>query len=641
MPSQGATDGSALSTWSLWSTAIAGVSLAWSVASTSLAYHLWLLKSKKDAVLSHDNDSKSGVGNQKRRCVSPHFWEPNLLLALGAGCASLVLKNFSKANHRTAEWLVWGCGFIAVQRAMQHRDRVNEGPLKKDRGNSEDLVRSKRREHQQRDSAFWPLLYTALFPVPLSVPLDSQQQGPWLLACLLVCLQVWKQENNGTSSGIREDEMDATSPNGNVDDVGASQDTGAPVDTRHRPTRHQQENRETLGLPPICPREKPSEVSLPVVGTGTSIMDSFDMKNIVTSESTARTDDSGTASTVKRSKRFLEILVHNISHKDFVLGLDAPSAPVGTLINGENKVAGSTGSNEECFDEKESELGAQDKSDPHCLCRPHFSFFDHYCRAVRNNMTEEETIVSFPRYQRSIDDPRYSVLSEPSNTIPIPTGLALCSKSPVMADLSQVRVRGRDNINVAQNGGEAPSNENCHETSALQFPISHVFFPLLATLLPRWENQTMEKYRWRGVKRVLILVTGVGTPRNWTHSVTGNSTQACADIMENFVHRIDPSLVVVKIHSETNIFRYDENLVFVQQELMPVLDAYRDAHTRGLPYPDEQTESGDRSGHGFDVNWRQSLSVTLSFADGSPARAYAIQAGLRQYRPTFFHFWYV
>jgi len=41
----------------------------------------------------------------------------------------------------------------------------------------------------------------------------------------------------------------------------------------------------------------------------------------------------------------------------------------------------------------------------------------------------------------------------------------------------------------------------------------------------------------------------------------------------------------------------------------------------------------------FDPDWKQSFSVTLSFADGAPARTHAIQSSLRPYRCTYFHFW--
>ncbi|GMI38799.1 hypothetical protein TeGR_g8421, partial [Tetraparma gracilis] len=41
----------------------------------------------------------------------------------------------------------------------------------------------------------------------------------------------------------------------------------------------------------------------------------------------------------------------------------------------------------------------------------------------------------------------------------------------------------------------------------------------------------------------------------------------------------------------------------------------------------------------FDPDWKERFHLTLSFADGSPARTYAIQSGLRPYRPTYMHFW--
>ena len=98
----------------------------------------------------------------------------------------------------------------------------------------------------------------------------------------------------------------------------------------------------------------------------------------------------------------------------------------------------------------------------------------------------------------------------------------------------------------------------------------------------------------------------------------------------------------VRIHSETNIFRYDENITFATQELMPCIDSYRDAHARCEPYPDEKLDGNVASTserNPFNPDWRQSVSVTYSFADGSAARSHAIQASLRPYRPTYFHFW--
>ena len=117
--------------------------------------------------------------------------------------------------------------------------------------------------------------------------------------------------------------------------------------------------------------------------------------------------------------------------------------------------------------------------------------------------------------------------------------------------------------------------------------------------------------------------------------ITGNSTRFCAHLMEKFIKVLYPNVTVVRIHSdESNIFRYDENLSFVKRQLIPCIDAYRDAYARGLPYPDEITDSIKLKGNDFNTEWKNSFHVTLSFADGSPARTYAIQASLRPYRPT-------
>jgi hypothetical protein len=78
--------------------------------------------------------------------------------------------------------------------------------------------------------------------------------------------------------------------------------------------------------------------------------------------------------------------------------------------------------------------------------------------------------------------------------------------------------------------------------------LNAVFFPLLSTLLPRWLSRMDHKHvvSGRKVKKVIVLVSGVGTPRNWTHSINGNSTEACANLMELFLHRLYPDVTVVK-----------------------------------------------------------------------------------------------
>lgn len=305
-------------------------------------------------------------------------------------------------------------------------------------------------------------------------------------------------------------------------------------------------------------------------------------------------------------QRYLEMLVHNVSHKDLVLSLD-------TVDDGE-----------------------------YCLCRPRFSAFDLYSRRILASLPETNPeIVSFRRYERSDATPRYSIVTpRPSRQTRIPTGIKLASGNPTLhipcSELFNLRVRGRDAPRIEPYCGESAKESKLH--------IDHAFFPLLATLLPRWYQQMTQKYGTSAsdVKKVLILVSGVGTPRNWTHSISGNSTEACAQLMEKFIPLLYPDVTVVLIHSQTNLFRYDENIVFAKQELVPQIDAYRDAHAKNLPYPDEMDRStltfADEASP-FSPDWKQSFHVTLSFADGTQARTHAIQTSLRPYRPDFLHFW--
>ncbi|KAL7563302.1 hypothetical protein ACA910_016662 [Epithemia clementina (nom. ined.)] len=582
-----------------------------------------------------------------RQKLFTQFESPEVLLALGVGGCALMLQPLNREYQRTTQWLVWGSGLMVI-RAMQQQEQQQQQQQHSQILSDTEKARDERQgilaSQLPTDSAWWLLIFLALFPIPERVTRRSDGLGPWLVACMLGVVGAWRgvnqsvnRNNNNKSAdffGMGESHS-AKREETNEISKAKSAEMGEDIFEGNEERPHY-----NLSLPPRAPKVK-KPPSPPSADTKIPNAESLDtaLKKLLALNSIAPVIDS-TATSVSLPKagrkRYLEILLHNISHTDLVLSLDAPQ-----------DAASSVSSIEEDGEEEEEEeaqaaetLGNKHRQDPYCLCRPRFSCFDHYCRAVLDRLNGEETIVGFPRYQRSSDHPRYSILSEPTNGY-IPTGLSLCSETQVVADLGEVRLRGRDHGKLFPNNGE-PIMSEIGNSEESKIPISYVFFPLLATLLPCWEKQILEKYLLPGsVKRVLILVTGVGTPRNWTHSVRGNSTQACADLMEHFLQRLDPDLVVVKIHSETNIFRYDDNLVFVQQELMPVINAYRDAHARGMPYPDEPPNSllDNTNKPGFDVDWRQSLSVTLSFADGSSARTYAIQAGLRQYRPTFFHFW--
>uniref|UniRef100_A0A7S4AQE9 Uncharacterized protein n=1 Tax=Pseudo-nitzschia australis TaxID=44445 RepID=A0A7S4AQE9_9STRA len=353
-----------------------------------------------------------------------------------------------------------------------------------------------------------------------------------------------------------------------------------------------------------------------------------------------------------QQQRYVELLVHNVSHTDLVLSLDAPRLPSSSDTNSTSPASTDGNGN-----------------DPYCLCRPRFSAFDAYSQRLVDFLKEqqqkklrEEAVINLPRYERN-DETQQPQPSSEKIRGDIPVGFRLQEENGKHSDrsdksssrhrlgvspseLHDLRIRGRDVSRV-----EAHSSTSLSSNSLMN--INAVFFPLLATLMPLWEDRIIEKYGSSSTtisspipKQVLILVSGVGQPRNWTHSVKGNSTQQCAELMKIFLKTIFPNLVVLHIHSDTNIFRYDENIAFVKQELLPRVQEYRDAHAKALPYPDEianlpsgiinNTIDNDRP---FSPEWRKSFSITISYADGSPARNSAIQAALRTFKPTYYHFW--
>jgi hypothetical protein len=134
-------------------------------------------------------------------------------------------------------------------------------------------------------------------------------------------------------------------------------------------------------------------------------------------------------------------------------------------------------------------------------------------------------------------------------------------------DMPSLRVRGRDVSKIdptllgesprrvcAMSAGPTVTQSETNVMESLR--INAVFFPLLSTLLPRWLGQIADKFggtetssrlgKNSNVKKVIVLVSGVGSPRNWTHSVSGNSTQVCSDLMELFIQELYPDVTVIK-----------------------------------------------------------------------------------------------
>lgn len=412
------------------------------------------------------------------------------------------------------------------------------------------------------------------------------------------------------------------------------------------------------------------------------------IRSVMSEECSVNTQTINTPIVEKTQKRYLEILVHNVSHTDLILGLSCDQGSSSMMNRAVSDPFPADFEDTPRKNNASPRNNTNEDEEEYIMCRPRFSAFDLFSRRVLSELQGQmkitsseasstnkhpllQKIISYPRYERSSKTARHTLVTpRPSDQTMLPVGFNLERDEGINntavdpCEMQSLRLRGRDIPKVDPYLlGETPRRmtqlQNIHsppidEQSDLHTPrdgsmqdrlrINAVFFPLLATLLPRWLGRIADKFgdedcgakkltaplHTPNVKKVVFLVSGVGTPRNWTHSISGNSTQTCAEIMELFIHVLYPDVTVIRIHSETNIFRYDENITFATQELMPVIDSYRDAHARGEPYPDEKSDDGmELEKRPFDPDWRQTVSVAYSFADGSAARSHAIQAALR------------
>jgi len=157
--------------------------------------------------------------------------------------------------------------------------------------------------------------------------------------------------------------------------------------------------------------------------------------------------------------------------------------------------------------------------------------------------------------------------------------------------------------------------------------ITAVYFPLLALVLLGWQRNRDSSLR--GSRPVLCLVSGSGQPNQRDHNPMGNNTKGVAFLMERWLKYISPDVQVEQVWSDHGIFRFDSNVEFVNKQLLPII-------TRELPGLVEH----------FDTEWEKHFALTLSLADGPQARVFAINAGLRRFRPNYVHlyelksFWY-
>ena len=284
-------------------------------------------------------------------------------------------------------------------------------------------------------------------------------------------------------------------------------------------------------------------------------------------------------------KKYLEILVHNVSHTDLILGLSDDEVK-NDVIDLEPRLSiDSSHTTPRSKNLKVENKDVSSEEEKYILCRPRFSAFDLFSRRVKTELSRRRhsnPIISYPRYERSNAAARYTLVTpRPGDQSMLPVGFNL-EKTKATNEINDslgdelvvdangmhsLRVRGRDISKIdpallgesprrmsATSPGPTVITKESNTVDSLR--INAVFFPLMSTLLPRWLGQIADKYgndavnsklfKNSNVKKVIVLVSGVGSPRNWTHSVSGNSTQICADLMELFIRELFPDVTVIK-----------------------------------------------------------------------------------------------
>ena len=99
--------------------------------------------------------------------------------------------------------------------------------------------------------------------------------------------------------------------------------------------------------------------------------------------------------------------------------------------------------------------------------------------------------------------------------------------------------------------------------------ITAVYFPLLALVLLGWQRR--RDHGQRSASPMLCLISGSGQPNNADHNPHGNSTAGVALLMAEWLQVVSPEVRVQQVSSGESIFRFDENVGFVNGTLVPII----------------------------------------------------------------------
>eukprot|EP00931_Biecheleriopsis_adriatica_P007942 TRINITY_DN109181_c0_g1_i1.p1 TRINITY_DN109181_c0_g1~~TRINITY_DN109181_c0_g1_i1.p1 ORF type:complete len:548 (-),score=107.61 TRINITY_DN109181_c0_g1_i1:43-1485(-) len=202
----------------------------------------------------------------------------------------------------------------------------------------------------------------------------------------------------------------------------------------------------------------------------------------------------------------------------------------------------------------------------------------------------------------------------------LPLGFALPDGQRQLLGKKDLRSRRLSDTHSADSSSSNGQPASGKEPSEEKASIVAVFFPLLSAVVTAWLRGAAAKAQ----RRVVVLASGRAEPRDMGADSLGNSTERTADLMVRFLRQAhgqgDRGIIAEALHGSGDAFRYDANLRFCHELVLPFLDAEREEVAR---------RCGDA--------WPEKFSVTLALCDGTHSRLQVLSQCLREFRPEMAH----
>eukprot|EP00928_Gymnodinium_smaydae_P013529 TRINITY_DN14932_c0_g3_i1.p1 TRINITY_DN14932_c0_g3~~TRINITY_DN14932_c0_g3_i1.p1 ORF type:complete len:544 (-),score=79.66 TRINITY_DN14932_c0_g3_i1:302-1933(-) len=243
------------------------------------------------------------------------------------------------------------------------------------------------------------------------------------------------------------------------------------------------------------------------------------------------------------------------------------------------------------------------------LARPLFSAQLPMSTKILEILPEDPTLVTWQEAKA----PGSS--SSEADEVHLPLGFELPDEGEEILSVDQLRFRKYPDA-ALDNGPDADSDT----APMFSYHVKAVFFPLLSAVVTAWLRGVAAK----ADRRVVVLASGRAEPRDQLADTQGNSTERTAHLMTKFMMKAfggDQHRVQTRpLHADGDAFRYDTNLRFCHQLLLPLLDQERE---------EVALRSGDK--------WPERFSVTLALCDGTHSRMQVLSQCLREFRPEMAH----